>query len=102
MLTYPKYIAEKILDINENGNLSSPPPKDEKLRLAQDDEIFHRARLVNCGYFMHIILGDYVGAILGLVRDQSDWRLDPLMVSPPIYRVQLALTTHLDNARNQS
>jgi len=23
---------------------------------------------------------DYVGAILGLVRDGSDWRLDPLMV----------------------
>lgn len=73
------YIAEKILNINENGNLSSPPPQDEKLRLEQDDEIFHRARLVNCGYFMHIILGDYVGAILGLVRDESDWRLDPLM-----------------------
>jgi hypothetical protein len=24
---------------------------------------------------------DYVGAILGLVRDGSDWRLDPLMVT---------------------
>jgi hypothetical protein len=24
------------------------------------------------------VLGDYVGAILGLVRDQNDWRLDPL------------------------
>jgi hypothetical protein len=24
---------------------------------------------------------DYVGGILGLVRDGSDWRLDPLMVS---------------------
>jgi hypothetical protein len=24
---------------------------------------------------------DYVGAILGLVRDESDWRLNPLMVS---------------------
>jgi hypothetical protein len=23
---------------------------------------------------------DYVGAILGLARDQSDWRLDPLTV----------------------
>ncbi|KAF9470894.1 heme peroxidase [Pholiota conissans] len=50
----------------------------ERQRNAQDDEIFNRTRLVNCGYFMNIILGDYVGAILGLVRDQSDWRLDPL------------------------
>jgi hypothetical protein len=25
--------------------------------MAQDDELFHRSRLVNCGYFMKIILG---------------------------------------------
>ncbi|KAF9042906.1 heme peroxidase [Panaeolus papilionaceus] len=73
------YIAQRILDINENGNLASPPPTDAAAKKQQDDEIFHRARLVNCGYFMHIILGDYVGAILGLVRDGTDWRLDPLM-----------------------
>lgn len=86
------------MDINENGNLSQPYPEDAGAKQAQDDEIFQRARLVNCGYFMQIILGgtyngqtiffirltgfdiDYVGAILGLVRDGSDWRLDPLMV----------------------
>jgi len=73
------YVAQKILDINERGNFSNPPPTDEALRMAQDDEIFERARLVNCGLFMHIILGDYVGAILGLVRDGFSWRLDPLM-----------------------
>jgi len=49
--------------------------------MAQDDEIFHRSRLVNCGLFMQIILGDYVGAILGLVRDGLTWRLNPLEVS---------------------
>ncbi|TEB25040.1 heme peroxidase [Coprinellus micaceus] len=53
-------------------------PRNKEME-AQDEEIFQRARLVNCGYFMHIILGDYVGAILGLVRDGSSWRLDPLM-----------------------
>lgn len=30
---------------------------------------------------MQIILGDYVGAILGLVRDGLSWRLNPLEVS---------------------
>lgn len=30
---------------------------------------------------MQIILGDYVGAILGLARDGLDWRLNPLEVS---------------------
>ncbi|KAH9475928.1 Linoleate 10R-lipoxygenase [Psilocybe cubensis] len=73
------FIAQKILDINENGNLMKPYPEDAAPKQAQDEEIFQRARMVNCGFFMQIILGDYVGAILGLVRDGSDWRLDPLM-----------------------
>ncbi|KDR70288.1 hypothetical protein GALMADRAFT_255194 [Galerina marginata CBS 339.88] len=73
------FIAQRLLDINENGNFSKTFPTDPAARQAQDDEIFHRSRLVNCGYFMQIILGDYVGAILGLVRDGSDWRLNPLM-----------------------
>jgi hypothetical protein len=73
------YIAQRILDINENRKFESPLPTNESQREKQDNEIFQRARLVNCGYFMNIILGDYVGAILGLVRDRSDWRLNPLM-----------------------
>ncbi|KAH6904307.1 heme peroxidase [Coprinopsis sp. MPI-PUGE-AT-0042] len=60
------YVAQKILDINECG----------KERQAQDLEIFNRARLVNCAL---TVTSDYVGAILGLVRDRSDWRLDPMM-----------------------
>lgn len=74
-------MAQKILSINENKNLVDPPPRDETLRNAQDEEIFQRARLVNTGYFMQVILRDYVGAILGLARDGSSWRLDPLAVS---------------------
>lgn len=30
---------------------------------------------------MQVILTDYVGVILGLVRDGITWRLDPLSVS---------------------
>ena len=47
----------------------------------QDDEIFERARLVNCGFFMQIILRDYIGAVLHLVQDGQKWRLNPLEVS---------------------
>jgi linoleate 10R-lipoxygenase len=75
-----QFIADKLLQINENGNLVNPPPVDPKLCAEQDDEIFHRTRLVNCGFFMQIILGDYVAAILGLVRDGITWRLDPRIV----------------------
>ena len=74
-------MAEKILSINENGNFKNPPPTDSSARAAQDEEIFQRARLVNTGYFVQMILRDYVGAILGLARDGSSWRLDPLMVN---------------------
>jgi linoleate 10R-lipoxygenase len=75
-----QFIADKILSINERGSFSSPPPTEETACLIQDDELFHRARLINCGFFMQIILQDYIGAILGLVRDGVDWRLNPLQV----------------------
>jgi linoleate 10R-lipoxygenase len=71
-------VAEKILCINEKGNFTNPPSADSH---AQDEEIFQRARLVNTALFVQVILRDYVGAILGLARDGSPWRLDPLMVN---------------------
>ncbi|KAI9450785.1 heme peroxidase [Lactarius psammicola] len=73
------YVAEKILCINERGTFKDPQLCDPATLADQDEEIFQRARLVNTGYFMQIILRDYVGSILGLVRDGSPWRLDPLM-----------------------
>ncbi|KAJ7206545.1 heme peroxidase [Mycena pura] len=74
------YAAQKILEINEYGTYKTEFKTDAQ-KLAQDDEIFNRARLVTCGYFMQITLGDYVGAILGLVRDGYAWRLDTLSQS---------------------
>ncbi|KAG9042010.1 hypothetical protein FS837_011455 [Tulasnella sp. UAMH 9824] len=72
------YIAEKLLDINERGRWQKPPPDNEKKRRKQDDEIFGTARLVNCGWFMSTIFGDYLASILGLVREGNSWSLDPL------------------------
>ena len=69
-----------LLKVNEKGRWSDPPPEDPVKRAQQDEEIFQRSRLVNSGYFMQIILGDYVGAILGLVRDGYSWRLKILEV----------------------
>lgn len=79
------HIAERILQINENGAYSDPPSADDPAALMnQDDDIFNRARLVNCGHFVNIIFSDYVGAILGLIKDASTWRLDPLEVGPVV------------------
>jgi linoleate 10R-lipoxygenase len=69
------------LSINENSTFSSLPLTDSAARTAQDDEIFNRARLVNTAFFMQVVLRDYVGVILGMVRDGSTWRLDPLEVT---------------------
>jgi len=52
-----QFIAQKLLDINESGKFKDPSLLDDKERKTQDDEIFHRTRLINCGYFMRIILG---------------------------------------------
>lgn len=44
----------------------------------QDDDIFNRARLINCVFFMNAILGDYLSGILGTFREASEWYLNPL------------------------
>ncbi|KAG1740940.1 heme peroxidase [Suillus lakei] len=72
------YIASRILSLNERVTFARPSALQEEQRTAQCDEIFHRARLVNTAFFMQIILTDYVGGILGLVRDGLTWRLNPL------------------------
>lgn len=88
-----QYIAKKLLDINERKSFTNPPPEDKGKRRQQDNELFHRARLVNCGYFMQIILGDYVGSILGLARDGHSWRLNPLKVRQ-YYELALSCPFH--------
>lgn len=69
------------MSINEKSTFSPLPIANPVARAAQDDEIFNRARLVNTAFFMQVILRDYVGVILGLVRDGSTWRLNPLEVT---------------------
>ncbi|KAG8950753.1 hypothetical protein FRC04_007172 [Tulasnella sp. 424] len=72
------YIAQKLLEINENKTFVNPPPTEEKAKKKQDDDLFNTARLVNSGFFMQTILADYLAAILGLVREGNSWALDPL------------------------
>ncbi|CEL62199.1 hypothetical protein RSOLAG1IB_10281 [Rhizoctonia solani AG-1 IB] len=71
------YIADTILAINEQGRWKNPPSEDLGERAAQDEEIFQTARLINCGSFMSVILGDYVAGFLGLGRNGSSWSMQP-------------------------
>lgn len=83
LMSLVQYVAKQILLLNERGTFKDPATLAEKERVAQDDELFARARLVNTAYFCQVIFGDYVGAILGLTRDGLSWRLDPLAVCSP-------------------
>ncbi|TFK61201.1 heme peroxidase [Pluteus cervinus] len=77
------YIAAKLLKINERGLWSDPPPADPAARQLQDEQIFQTAKLVNCGHFMSLIMGDYVAGFLGLSEGNA-WNLpafDPITLS---------------------
>ncbi|TFK61199.1 heme peroxidase [Pluteus cervinus] len=77
------YVAEKLLKINERGLWSDPPPSDPAARKLQDEQIFQTAKLVNCGHFMSLIMGDYVAGFLGLSEGNA-WNLpafDPITLS---------------------
>ncbi|KAJ7247649.1 heme peroxidase [Mycena haematopus] len=71
------YIAKKIFDINERGTYQDPKTLSKDDLLAQDEELFQTARLVNCGWFGSVVFSDYFSSILGLVRDGSSWSLNP-------------------------
>jgi len=77
------YIAAKLLEINERGKyvdpatLSLDDPAQKAQLLAQEEDIFQTARLVNCGWFGTVVFSDYFSCILGLVRDGNTWSLTP-------------------------
>ncbi|TFK63860.1 heme peroxidase [Pluteus cervinus] len=74
------YVADKLLKINERGLWTDPPPSDPAARQLQDEQIFQTAKLVNCGHFMGLIMGDYVAGFLGLSEGNA-WNLpafDPI------------------------
>ncbi|QRV74358.1 heme peroxidase [Ceratobasidium sp. AG-Ba] len=71
------YIVRKLFLINEAGTFKDPDTLSEEKRKQQDHVLFNTARLVNVGFFVSIVLGDYLASILGIVREGSDWSLNP-------------------------
>ena len=84
-----KYIANKLLEINERltytypENIPMNDPKRAKKIADQDEDIFQTARLINCAWFGSAIFSDYFSSILGLVRQGSTWSLNPFGVRGP-------------------
>ncbi|PFH51764.1 hypothetical protein AMATHDRAFT_2679 [Amanita thiersii Skay4041] len=71
------YIAKKLYEINERGNFSDPVSLSEERKIAQEEELFQTARLINVGWFGSVVFSDYFSCILGLVREGSSWSLNP-------------------------
>jgi len=74
-----KYIARRLLEINERGTWKDPAEYDlsQAQLTKQDEEIFQIARLCNCAWFISVIFSDYLSCILGFVRKGSTWSLEP-------------------------
>ncbi|KAG2742711.1 heme peroxidase [Suillus brevipes Sb2] len=75
-----KYIARRLLEINERGTWKNPAHHQHVSHAQldkQDKEIFQIARLCNCAWFAAVVFSDYFSAILGLVRQGSSWSLEP-------------------------
>src|SRR5271155_4071100 len=68
--------------INENGRFSKPKDglpelEAEKALSKYDNDLFQTGRLINCGFYVNVILKDYVRTILSLNRTGTLWDLDP-------------------------
>ncbi|KAJ1017785.1 hypothetical protein NDA16_005102 [Ustilago loliicola] len=63
-------IVKRIYEVNEDHRF------DDLEGEPLDEELFGIARLVNCGLFLHIILRDYIPAILN--TNDAEWYVNPL------------------------
>ncbi|GAA5936650.1 peroxidase/cytochrome P450 family protein [Sporobolomyces koalae] len=71
------WIVDRLYAINQNKRFKPWAELSDEQRVQQDNELFQTARLVNCGWFLQVILGDYIPTILNVNQTDSTWMLDP-------------------------
>ncbi|GJN92760.1 hypothetical protein Rhopal_005798-T1 [Rhodotorula paludigena] len=71
------YIAGMLYDVNESGKYAPWESLDAVGKKWQDEDLFQRARLVNCGWFLNVIVQDYIRVILNVNTTESQWSLAP-------------------------
>ncbi|CAK4030530.1 hypothetical protein BP6252_07663 [Lecanosticta acicola] len=87
---FHNYVADQLSQIDEGGRFtliseeqwSSPSyaalnKQHGTAAAKRDHDLFNTARLITCGLYVNIILGDYVRTILNLNTTASSWILDP-------------------------
>ncbi|GAA5912247.1 hypothetical protein JCM6882_005206 [Rhodosporidiobolus microsporus] len=71
------YIVHHLYEINEDGKFKPWDSLDDEGKKKQDERLFQQGRLVNCGWFLNIIVQDYIRTILNINRTESLWSLAP-------------------------
>lgn len=66
-----------LYDVNESGKYAPWESLDAAGKKWQDEDLFQRARLVNCGWFLNVIVQDYIRVILNVNTTESQWSLAP-------------------------
>ncbi|KAF2405392.1 fatty acid oxygenase [Trichodelitschia bisporula] len=79
---FHNYVVEQLAMINENGRFTKPcadlhPDRVKKAWAKYDNDLFQTGRLITCGLYMNITLGDYLRTIVNLNRSNTTWSLDP-------------------------
>ena len=82
MISFHNYVVEQLAAINENGRFNKPKEglsseMAEKAWAKYDNDLFQTGRLITCGLYMNITLGDYLRTIVNLNRSNTTWTLDP-------------------------
>ncbi|QRV81013.1 heme peroxidase [Ceratobasidium sp. AG-Ba] len=84
------FVARKLYLINEAGTFKDPDTLTDEQKRAQDHVLFNTARLINVGFFISVVLGDYLRTGLGLIKEASDFALEPFMDVPQSNDTHLA------------
>ncbi|GAA5952514.1 hypothetical protein JCM21900_003401 [Sporobolomyces salmonicolor] len=71
------FIADMLFKVNERGKYKPLDQLDDAGKRAQDESIFQIARLVNCGWFLQVVVQDYIRTILNINQTESTWSLAP-------------------------
>ncbi|KAL4894294.1 heme peroxidase [Aspergillus ambiguus] len=82
---FHNYVVKEMALINEAGRFNLPDgitPESPRYAAAlakRDNDLFQTGRLVTCGLYVNMILGDYLRTILNLNTNpvKSNWKLDP-------------------------
>ncbi|GAA5936600.1 peroxidase/cytochrome P450 family protein [Sporobolomyces koalae] len=71
------WIVDKLMEINQNDKFKPFDQLSDSQKKQQDEDLFQTARLVNCGWFLNVIFGDYIRVILNVNQTASTWALIP-------------------------